>query len=110
MEKDVKKLARTLSHETCKAMLKTIEWESPNKMRFESENKLFNKQTSLITAGNIVAHTITGTHVRNWWQLKHEELIRRPGGLFEFDMHAFKTWIHTQENTYKSYPCERIYN
>lgn len=44
--------------------MKLIQWKTPNKMLFESEHKTFNKQTNLITTGNVWANTQRSSYIR----------------------------------------------
>lgn len=83
-------------------MPKKIEWINGNKMRFESKHKTFNRQTNIISTGNIIANTEYGGFIR-----AHNEVInpvgekREPGFLQDFDLRPFK------ESLGISYPIEK---
>ncbi len=72
-------------------MPKKIEWINPNKMRFESLHKEFNRQTNIISTGNIIANTEYGSFIR-----AHNNITnpvsekKKPGFLQDFDLRPFK--------------------
>lgn len=53
-----------LSYTEAKARLKPIEWENENKMKIETGHKTFDRQTNIITTGNVIANTMTGKCIR----------------------------------------------
>ena len=69
--------------------LKAHQWENPNKMRIESEFKLFNKQTTLITTGNVWGDTQYSNYIRPWKEVKNYSYIGRPGEFAKYDMQFF---------------------
>lgn len=48
-------------------MTKKIKWANPNKMIFESGHKTFDRQTNVISTGNIIANTLLGRHIRPYY-------------------------------------------
>lgn len=74
--------------------MKKIEWANPDKMVFHTGHATFDRQTNIITHGNVIANTMRGQHVRAWnddwhWQPgKHHE----PGYLHEFDLASMKKY------------------
>lgn len=74
--------------------MKKHEWDSPDKMRMESGHAVFDRQTNIISTGNIIANTQFGWHIRSWWDegeglVDYPENKREPGHLFAFDMRQF---------------------
>lgn len=70
-------------------MLKKHEWDNPNKMHFESEFKLFNKQTNLISTGNVWATTQYSNYLRPWNEVDNYGYIGKPGQFVKYDMQFF---------------------
>ena len=70
--------------------MKKIEWATPNRMKFESLHKTFNRQTQIIDTGNIVSRTMIGGYVRAF-----NDLVLPMGGpcpageLQDFDLQGF---------------------
>ena len=83
-------------------MPKKTEWINGNKMRFESKHKTFNRQTNIISTGNIIANTEYGSFIR-----AHNNVMnpvgekREPGFLQDFDLRPFK------ESLWLSYRIEK---
>ena len=72
-------------------MPKKIEWINGNKMKFESKHKTFNRQTNIISTGNIVANTVYGSFIRAYNNITNPFGEKRnPGFLQEFDLRPFK--------------------
>lgn len=44
--------------------MKKIEWDNPNKMKIDTGHKTFDKQTNIISTGNIIANTMIGNYIR----------------------------------------------
>ncbi|RLE37801.1 hypothetical protein DRJ17_05770 [Candidatus Woesearchaeota archaeon] len=44
--------------------MKKVEWVTPNRMKFESLHKSFNKQTKCISVGNQIASTVVSSYIR----------------------------------------------
>lgn len=77
--------------------MKTIEWKNPNKMKFESAHKEFNRQTNYIGKGNVIANTQISGYVRGYHDegkglIDYPENKRAAGVLQEFDLSGF---VHT---------------
>jgi hypothetical protein len=51
------KKQKELSYSEKQNKLKKVEWENPNKMKFDSPFKTFNKQTRVISTGNAIHDT-----------------------------------------------------
>ena len=67
-------------------MTKKIEWVNEDKMLFESGHKTFDRQTNIITTGNIIANTLLGKHIRAYTELSNGFEDRPPGHLQNFDL------------------------
>lgn len=64
--------------------------KSGSKMIINSEFKEFNKQTNLITSGNVIANTMYGNYIRPWNETECNGLTFEKGKLFESDLKYFK--------------------
>jgi hypothetical protein len=71
--------------------LKNMEWDNPNKMKFESEHKTFNKQTTLITTGNQIGNTVLSFFVRPVNETTSNNTKFPKGHLQEWDLNNFRT-------------------
>lgn len=71
-------------------MLKTIEWDNPNKMHMDSGFKLFDKQTNLITTGNVYANTQYSSYIRPYKEIKNYGYTGNPGDFLKLDMESFR--------------------
>ena len=60
-----------------------------NKMIINSNFKEFNKQTNLITSGNVIANTMLGLYIRPWSETECNGLTFKEGELFEQDLKHF---------------------
>ena len=68
-------------------MAKKIEWENPNKMRFESKHLIFNEQADYISTGNVGSGVQRSLYIRPFNQLRDKsveiepsnQLIYKPG-------------------------------
>lgn len=69
--------------------MKSITWDNPNKMRFESAFKTFNQQTNVITPGNCIANTQFSNYIRPWNKVDNYGYIGKPGQFLEFDLQYF---------------------
>lgn len=69
--------------------MKKATWDNPNKMHFESDFKLFNKQTNLITTGNAWCNTQYSSFVRPWNEVKNGGYTGKPGDFLKYDMQGF---------------------
>jgi len=70
--------------------MKKITWDNPNKMHIETGHRTFDRQTNLISTGNIVANTIIGRHVRAHNNLNGWDGPCEPGYLQDFDLSSFR--------------------
>ena len=59
------------------------------KMIINSDFKEFNKQTNLITSGNVIANTMWGLYIRPWNETECNGLTFKEGELFEQDLKHF---------------------
>ena len=69
--------------------MKKREWENPNKMRFESEFKTFNKQVNLITTGNAICNTQMSMFIRPYKETKCNGFENPEGHLMRWDLQYF---------------------
>lgn len=69
--------------------LKAHQWINPNKMRIKSGFGLFDKQTVLITTGNVIAETQYSNYIRPWKEVKNYSYIGKPGEFTKYDMQHF---------------------
>ena len=60
-----------------------------NKMIINCDFKEFNKQTNLITSGNVIANTMWGLYIRPYKETKCNGLTFKEGELFESDLKHF---------------------
>jgi hypothetical protein len=75
--------------------MKTIEWDNPNKMKFFSGHKAFDKQTNYISTENVAANTQYSSFIRSWNNdgkglIDYDRNKREPEWLFNFDITPFK--------------------
>ncbi len=61
-------------------------WDNLNKMHFDSPHKTFNKQCSLITAGNQVGNVVYSNYVRPFSEVECNGFINEPGHLQNYDL------------------------
>lgn len=64
-------------------------WDNPNKMHIDSGFKLFDKQTTLITTGNVIAPTQTSWFIRPFDEVVNGGYIGKPGEFLEYDLKHF---------------------
>lgn len=69
--------------------LKSRQWDTPNKMHFESDFVTFNKQTNLISTGNVIANTQISSFIRPWKEKKCNGRIYPNGYLMLQDINKF---------------------
>jgi hypothetical protein len=70
--------------------LKEIMWENPDKMHIETGHKTFDKQTVIITTGNVIAPTMYGTCVRSYHTYRNPVgQPCNPGKMQEFDLCSY---------------------
>jgi len=62
--------------------MRKIEWENPNKMKINTGHKTFDKQTNIISTGNIVANTLNGACIRAYTD-NHNGFEDRPLGYLQ---------------------------
>ena len=63
--------------------------KSGNKMIINSKFKEFNKQTNLITSGNVIANTMWGLYIRPYNETECNGLTFKEGELFNSDLQHF---------------------
>lgn len=92
--------------------MKSITWDNPNKMHFESAFKTFNQQTNLISSGNVWANTQTSSYIRPWKEIKNGGYIGKPGDFLKYDLQFFpnlpssfnqKLWDQNRKESYIVY-------
>lgn len=69
--------------------MKAIKWLNGNKMLFESQHKTFNRQTDIISTGNILANTQRGSFIRAFTEIECNGSKFPKGHLREFDFDGF---------------------
>jgi len=69
--------------------MKKIVWVNGNKMLFESAHSTFNRQTNLISTGNIISNTQRGGYVRPYTETECNGFTRPPGHLRDFDLNGW---------------------
>jgi len=75
--------------------MKKKTWDNPNKMHFESLHKAFNRQTKIITTGNVIADTQISSYIRPFNMTRNpvgEE--KEPGYLQNWDL----KWLNIPEH------------
>jgi len=111
--------------------MKKIEWITPNRMKFESLHKTFNKQVSCISTGNQLGNTVSSSFIRPYnetecngqkfpkgylqgidlnWIVKDapewvKDYIREHGKNKTFILYLFFHW--TKDTTSKRYPHKK---
>lgn len=68
--------------------MQTKEWDSPNKMRFNSGVKVFDRQCVICSTGNIIAPTQYSGFIRSENVLECNGISHEPGYLRKFDLDA----------------------
>lgn len=66
--------------------MKAIKWINPNRMRFESPHKAFNRQCRLISTGNQIGDVVYSNYVRPYTEIHCNSFTRPPGHLQEYDL------------------------
>lgn len=74
--------------------MKKIEWINGNKMLIETGHATFDRQTNVISTGNIIANTMVGWNIRSWYDdgkglIDYDTNKRTPGVLFRYDTSKF---------------------
>lgn len=73
--------------------MKVKQWATPNRMLFESEHKTFNKQTQLISTGNVWANTQYSGCIRGYYTTDCNGHISELGHLQNYDMKQFNQYL-----------------
>jgi len=84
--------------------MKKAEWATPNRMKFESLHKTFNRQVSMISTGNQIGNTVLSGYIRPYNQTECNGRIVPEGQLQEYDLgwlakeapEIAKQWIRRQ--------------
>ena len=71
-------------------MLKEITWDNSNKMHMDSGFKLFDKQTNVISTGNVWANTQYSSFIRPYKEIVNGGYIGKEGDFLKFDMQYFQ--------------------
>ncbi len=61
-------------------------WETPNKMKFESLHKTFNKQCMLIITGNQIGNVVYSNYVRSYYETESNGHTFPEGHLQNYDL------------------------
>lgn len=69
--------------------MKKKEWATPNRMRFDSAHKTFNRKVDLISTGNVWGSVQTSGYVRPYSEAECNGFTRPPGHLRDFDLKGF---------------------
>lgn len=68
--------------------MKQATWDNPNKMHMDSGFKLFDKQTNLISTGNVMSNTQRSFFIAPWNETsRNGKTDWEPGHLCKADMH-----------------------
>ena len=71
--------------------MKKIEWATPNRMVIDTGHATFNRQTNIISTGNIIANTMLGWHCRPYSEVINPVGDECPlGHLRDFDLRIWK--------------------
>ena len=70
--------------------MKKSEWVTPNRMKFESLHKTFNRQVNLISTGNQMCNTVRSFFIRAFNELECNGRLNEPGQLQEYDLNNFQ--------------------
>jgi hypothetical protein len=74
--------------------MKAIEWATPNKMKIDTGHKSFDRQTNVLMAGNIIANTQFGWHIRPYSETECNGYTFEPGHLRRVDLGYFTHLPH----------------
>ena len=66
--------------------MKHATWDNPNKMHIDTGYKLFDKQTNVISYGNVYANTQTSSYIRPYMETECNRSKFKPGELMKFDL------------------------
>lgn len=66
-------------------------WDNPNKMHFDSEYKTFNRQTNVISTGNVIANTQLSGYIRPWKETECNGATFPTGNLTKYDLQFFRS-------------------
>jgi hypothetical protein len=70
--------------------MKTHVYDNPNKMHIDTPLKVFNRQTNIITDGNVIANTQYSSHIRAFNTAKNPVgRDVKPGEMQTFDLQHF---------------------
>lgn len=75
--------------------MKQHEWVTPNRMKFESEHKTFNRQVDCISSGNVIGRVQLSGFVRPYKEVECNGRVNPKGHLQEYDL----GWL------LKDFPC-----
>ena len=66
--------------------MKKMEWATPNRMKFESLHKTFNRQVSMICTGNHIGNTVYSGYIRAYNKTECNGRVVPKGQLQEYDL------------------------
>lgn len=66
--------------------MEKIKWENPNKMHIDSGFKLFDKQTNVISTGNVFANTQRSVYIAPWCETERNHTSFKEGELTKADL------------------------
>ena len=66
--------------------MKEHEWATPNRMKFDSLHKTFNRQVSCISTGNHIGNTVYSSYIRAYNQTECNGHTFPKGHLQEYDL------------------------
>lgn len=69
--------------------MKKIEWINGNKMKIATGHRTFDRQTNIISTGNIIANTETGFYLRPSQETECNGQSFSPGHLQNYDLQSF---------------------
>lgn len=69
--------------------MKTVEWATPNRMKFDSDHKTFNRQVSMIGKGNVWGNTQHSSFIRPSNETSCNGRVNEKGHLQRYDLKVF---------------------
>ena len=76
--------------------MKKVQWRDGNHMIFESGHRAFDRQTNIITTGNVIADTQYSSYIRPFTETECNGFTNEPGHLQDWDLDGFPSlprWI-----------------
>lgn len=87
--------------------MKKVVFANPNKMLMESGHKTFDRQTNLVTTGNVIASTQYSGYIRPYEETECNGRTVRKGELQNFDLRPFGRLPYHVEKEVRAYAKEK---